>query len=232
MDITVSEFSLLGGLLLGLASSLHCAGMCGGIASGLVFMFRPEDRLTRARVLLVSQFGRITSYMIAGGVLGYAGAELYGLFDQSLAYSVLQWAAAVTLIGIGLSVAGILPPLSGLDRLAAPIMARLMPRGSARPSSSAPFLAGMVWGLVPCAMVYGALFTAMLTGSATGGVLMMAGFGLGTLPAVTVSAFGVTSLTRINTRGLARMSIGLAIAGLGLGSVLLNTYMPQALCII
>ena len=35
----ISELSLLSGVALGLASALHCAAMCGGIASGVVFFF-------------------------------------------------------------------------------------------------------------------------------------------------------------------------------------------------
>lgn len=199
-------------------------------------MFRPSDTKARASILLLSQAGRITSYMVAGGILGFAGAELYGLFDQSLAYSVLQWAAAVTLIGIGLSVAGLLPPLSGLDRLVSPLMGHLMritpDASNSRMPVLTPYLSGLIWGLIPCAMVYAALFTAMLTGSAQGGLIMMAGFGMGTIPAVLVSALGITSLSQINAHGAVRTAIGLSIAGLGIGSVVINTYMPQVLCLI
>ncbi len=39
----INEFSLTGGVLMGLASALHCAAMCGGIASGVVFLFDPKS---------------------------------------------------------------------------------------------------------------------------------------------------------------------------------------------
>jgi sulfite exporter TauE/SafE len=122
---------------------------------------------------------------------------------------------------IGLSVAGLLPALSALDRRVAGMSAALsstLARFRRFPVLG-PFGAGLGWGTVPCPMVYAALFTAMLTGSAAGGATLMAGFGLGTLPAVTLTAFGVTTLARVETKALARSAIGLAIAVLGFSTV-------------
>jgi sulfite exporter TauE/SafE len=78
---------------------------------------------------------------------------------------------------------------------------------------------GFAWGLMPCAMVYGALFTAMLTGSAVGGATVMAGFGAGTLPALTATALGIRSLVRANMRREMRAPVGLAIATFGFMTV-------------
>jgi sulfite exporter TauE/SafE len=68
-------------------------------------------------------------------------------------------------------------------------------------------------------MVYAALFTATLTGSALGGGTLMLGFGLGTLPAVTATAFGITTLARVEARAVARGVIGVAIAVLGFSTL-------------
>jgi uncharacterized protein len=214
-------FGLAGGVLLGLASSLHCAVMCGGIASGVVFLFDPQRPGERLRVLMTAQAGRILAYVIAGAILGAAGATVYLAFDRAAAYRLLQWAGAVTLMWIGLSVAGLLPSLAQLDRPVAALSARvggLMSRLRRFPVAG-PFAAGLGWGTIPCPMVFAALFTAMLAGSAGAGATLMAGFGLGTLPAVTATAFGITTLARIEARGLARGIIGLAIAILGFSTV-------------
>jgi uncharacterized protein len=217
----INEYGLLGGVLLGLASSLHCAAMCGGIASGVVFLFDPRRPAERVRVLMSAQAGRILAYVIAGAILGTAGAAIYVGFDRAAAYRLLQWAGAVTLMWIGLSVAGLLPPLSLLDRRVAALSARIsgLLSGFRRFPVAGPFAAGLGWGTIPCPMVYAALFTAMLTGSAAGGATLMAGFGLGTLPAVTATALGITTLARIEAKGLARGLIGLAIAVLGFSTV-------------
>jgi hypothetical protein len=220
----VSEFSFLGGLLMGLASSLHCAGMCGSIASSMLFLIDPKGSpRSRAATLMTAQMGRITAYVTAGAVLGAFGSGLYGLFDQQVAYRVLQWAAGVTLVWIGLSVAGLLPPLAVLDRLMAPVARRLVmvPAGGGA-GFAAPATLGLVWGFLPCAMVYGALFTAMLTASAGGGAILMLGFGLGTLPAVTATALGLTGLTAWARGPSTKLAVGLAIAGLGVLGIVLS----------
>lgn len=216
-----NEFTLMGGILLGLASSLHCAAMCGGIASGVVFLFHPQDTRARVRVLFSAQAGRIAAYGVAGALLGAFGAGLYGAFDHAAAYRLLQWAGAATLMWIGLSVAGLLPSLAGLDRPVAAFSQAVSARLNRFRSYTVtgPIAAGLAWGTVPCPMVYAALFTATLTGSALGGGTLMLGFGLGTLPAVTATAFGITTLARVEARAVARGVIGVAIAVLGFSTL-------------
>lgn len=221
----ISEFSLLGGVLLGLASSLHCIGMCGPIASSLLFIQAPNSSIRgRAEVLLLAQTGRIFGYCVAGLVLGALGSGLYGLFDREFAYRVLQWSAAASLGWIGLSVAGLLPPLSLIDRLLTPISRAILAKKVApyAPTTLAALISGLVWGFLPCGMVYAALFTAMLTGSGSGGLLLMAGFGLGTLPSVTITALGLTTIPTFFPAERARVLIGLSIASTGTLGLLLS----------
>lgn len=219
--MAVSEFSFLGGMVLGFASTLHCAGMCGGIATSLTLMFGPKTAAERARVLTLAQAGRVTSYMLAGAALGYAGAELYGGFDRAGAFRLLQWFGAVVLIWLGLTFAGLLPMPAPVDRAVARISAGLAGAlAPLRSSSAGPYVVGLTWGVIPCPMVYAALFTAMLTGSATGGVIFMAGFGLATVIPVFLTAFGVTTLASMEARGRARVAIGLAIALFGASTII------------
>lgn len=227
-----SGISLISGFLLGLASTLHCAGMCGGIATGLVVMFQPSTGAGRLRVLMLAQAGRITGYMIAGGILGFAGAGIYGAFDRAELFRLLQWAAALALVWIGLTMAGLLPMPSVVDRVVGRVsgtLARVM--APLRRSAAGPYVAGLTWGVIPCPMVYGALFTALLTGSALGGVSMMAAFGLGTLPGVTLSALGLSSLARCDGNRLLRAGIGLAIAAFGILTVIPGSPINGVLCV-
>lgn len=226
------DLSFLGGLLLGLASSLHCAGMCGGIASGLLLAFEPGRGVgARARVLLVAQAGRITAYVAAGGFLGVVGSAFYGAFDHGAAHLVLRWAASVALGWIGLSLLGLAPPLTAVDRLAALLARWLRGVPGAGPATARPFFSGLAWGLLPCGMVYGALFYAMLAGSGGGGALVMAGFGLGTLPAVTATAFGVASLRQSARAPRLRALAGTGLLILATVSALLPEAAWQALCL-
>ncbi|MFN8829417.1 MAG: sulfite exporter TauE/SafE family protein [Labrys sp. (in: a-proteobacteria)] len=214
----VSPLSFLAALLMGFASSLHCAGMCGGIASTLTLLIAPDGTLrARSTVLVETQAGRILSYVLAGTLVGTFGSAVYGILDREAAYTLLRTGAALTLMWIGLSIAGVLPPLSVMDRFTRPLtnrIARLRASNKAvGPLSS--LAAGAAWGFMPCAMVYGALLTAALTGSAAGGATFMLGFGLGTVPAVLAAGLGITSLTKLARGARTRIAVGLTITALG-----------------
>ena len=136
-----------------------------------------------ATTLLINA-GRISGYVVAGMIVGAAGSGIFGAFDHSTSHAVLRWAAAVALGWIGLSMLEIVPLPAMLYRVASHV-SRFMDtvaRAARLPASMGLFLSGTVWGFLPCAMVYAALFYAMLSGSGLGGAVVMAGFGLGTLP--------------------------------------------------
>jgi len=221
----VSPVTLAAGMLMGFASSLHCAGMCGSIGSALMMTTQPTaDQATRARMLLLTQVGRVCAYAVAGGILGAFGSALAGAFDQTAAYRMLQWASAVTLGWIGLSTAGLVPSLAAFDRLAAPVGTAVMTMTSRHPGLGvgAPLAVGIAWGFMPCAMVYGALFTAMLTGTGAGGATMMLGFGLGTIPAVMAGAMGVSALRDLGRKPKLALAVGLAITAFAVLSVVIG----------
>jgi sulfite exporter TauE/SafE len=199
--------------------------MCGSIGSALMLTVHPDgDMNQRARTLFITQIGRVVAYAVAGGILGAFGSSLAGAFDQTAAYRVLQWASAVTLGWIGLSTAGIIPSLVAFDRLAAPIGSAMMTFTARHPGFGlgAPMAVGVIWGFMPCAMVYGALFTAMLTGTGFGGASLMLGFGLGTLPAVMASSMGVASLKSFARSPAASLAVGLAITAFAVASVVIG----------
>ena len=227
----LTQLSLAGGLLAGFASSLHCAGMCGGIASGLMLTLSPDgDTAARARIILLAQLGRVAAYVLAGAIVGLIGSSVYFSFDRTLAHALLRWAGAVTLVYIGLSVAGWAPSLAGMDRLGTRVVSMLRaPLGGAFQTAS-PVLAGFLWGFLPCGMVYAALFYAMLSGSAGGGATIMAGFGLGTVPAVVGAAFGAQMLMRLSQRPGLRRGVGLVIIALGIASAAIPWRAVAAFC--
>jgi sulfite exporter TauE/SafE len=218
------------GFAVGLASSLHCAGMCGGIGASIAFLAPDGGAAARLRVLAEAQAGRVAAYVAAGMVVGAFGSAVYGAFDLAAAHAMLRWAAAATLGWVGLTVAGLAPSLApaGLSRAVGrgwtPVQRALASRGV-----PLPLLSGLLWGLMPCAMVYAALFLAMVAGSASAGAATMLGFGLGTVPAVTLAALGATQLPRLARDPAARRAAGLAIAALG-GASLVAWPAIAALC--
>ena len=211
----------IAGLLLGISSSLHCFGMCSGIAASLHFA-AGLDRTQPARGLLAATLlinsGRIAGYVTAGAIVGGAGSGIFGAFDHSISHAVLRWAAAASLGWIGLSMLEIAPLPTALYRVAS-IVSRAMDavaHAARLPTAAGLFASGAVWGFLPCAMVYAALFYAMLSGSWLGGALAMSGFGVGTLPAVVGAGLGLPLLRRRATSVWLRSTVGVAIIVAGI----------------
>jgi uncharacterized protein len=182
-------------LALGLASGVHCLGMCGGIVSA--FSLREVIPIHAARPSLAAfNAGRIVTYAAMGSVAGSVGAAL----DAQVALYVI---ANIALILAGLHLVG-LGPLSRLEAFAAPGWQRLRPLA---PRNG--FLAGLIWGLLPCGLVYGALAAAAFAGTPAGGALAMLAFGLGTLPFLIAAGFAAS---RLRGRAVRAAAGGLVLA--------------------
>lgn len=224
--------ALIGGLLLGLAGSFHCALMCGGIASGSLFMVQPKTAAERIAMQLRLNGGRIAVYTLAGGIFAGTAGLTIGPGATAGTYKVLQWASAAVLMWVGLALAGVLPRLALPERLGSLSMATHRMLAPVRvPPSLTPVAMGMAWGMTPCPMAYAALFSAMMTGSIAGGMAWMAGFGLGTLPGVLGAAFGISQLSRLRTSRGAEVAAGLAVAAFGLFSATASWPAIAAFCL-
>ena len=222
----------INGLALGLASTLHCAGMCGAISSSLSLCMPPAHPQRPGPAFLMIHAGRVTAYALAGVLVAAAGAPAIAWLDREIAFRVLQWAGAIALMWIGLATAGLMPSFALIDRYMLAVsdrVARLTPALGSR--ASGPFFAGLAWGLMPCAMVYGALFTAMLSGSPVAGGIVMLAFGAGTLPGLLATTYGIHTLRRLSGRPLGREVAGLAIALLGFLSVFIVSPDARNLCL-
>jgi hypothetical protein len=226
---------LIAGLLLGLSSSLHCFAMCSGIAASLCLAAtsnnaRPGRDLFIATLLI--QSGRISGYMIAGAIVGGVGSSIFGSLDRSVMNTVLRWGAAVSLGWIGFSMICAQPLPRLFYRIASFVADLLNAIGNAvrLPRGGALFLSGAVWGFLPCAMVYAALFYAMLSASWLGGAVAMLGFGLGTLPPLVGASVGVPLLRRRAVSAWLRTVAGLAIMMIGVISIVISPAMIADWC--
>jgi sulfite exporter TauE/SafE len=183
-----SAISLAGGVALGLASSLHCIGMCGGISVLFGYSGTGCDTAAASREQALLHGGRIASYTALGALAGGLGNAALSGVDPGSGHALLRWAAALSLGWIGLVTAGLAP--------APAFLAHASPgRGMMSfmlhlPLPARRIAGGLAWGLLPCGMVYGALIFAMFAGTARGGALVMLGFGLGTLPALIAAGLG------------------------------------------
>lgn len=167
---------------LALLGGLHCAGMCGGFV-GAIHVHRPKD-VPAARLAAGYHAGRITSYTLAGALVGTLGGALYAADVLPLqiallvAGSLMLLAIGATLFGRGAWLKRLEPLGLGIWRAIGPLAKRVYP-----PRSGAQALAaGLAWGWIPCGMVYAALPLALVAGGPWQGALVMLAFGLGTLP--------------------------------------------------
>ena len=229
------EVTLLSVFLVGLLGGLHCAGMCGGIVSVMaasasrstaparrVIPIRADRAATPPGILLGYNLGRILTYSAAGALAGAVGSA------ATLAHAVLpvqQTAfvlANLLLIGMGLYLTGALRSVAvlevagqGLWRTIRPLAARLLAVNGFRQALAA----GLVWGLVPCGMVYGVLIAALLSGSAADGALLMLAFGAGTLPNLLLLGWSAGAARRwLGHRGV-RIAAGVLVIGFGLAGL-------------
>jgi len=220
-------------LAAGLASGLHCVGMCGGIVAAFdASVANPHSNRVipiRAKTdwhrRLAFNLGRITTYAAAGAAAGLLGGAAYAA-GALPAQTVLYAAANIMLVLMGLYLAGAGRLLARLEALGAPLWRRLQPLAARLLPARTPaqaYAAGLVWGWLPCGMVYAALAGAMFAGSAARGALAMVAFGLGTLAFLLAAGWLAARLRawRVAVGGvlLGFGSYGLAHAG-GLGEAI------------
>jgi uncharacterized protein len=227
----------IGGALMGLAGSLHCAGVCGGIASSLLMAKAVPDATPaeRTATLFKIQIGRALSYTLCGGLAGGGGAAFAGLIHLAGIQPMTRIAAACALVWTGCSVAGLAPSFTIMDRILASTFNSWPVAVTRRFRNPPPLVLGILWGFAPCGMVYAALLNAILSSSVAAGAGFMAGFGLATIPAVASIAFGVTAIAgvgaRSQQRGKLRVGVGAAIVTLGLASLAEPAASLSALCL-
>ncbi len=204
---------LVAAFVFGLLGGAHCIGMCGGIMSALTFAVPPSMRSPNrlAGLLLGYNLGRITSYMIAGGLVALLG-NLVAITPT--ARLVLQALAAVMLILMALYIAGWWKGLLRVEALGRHLWRRLEPLGRKLiPVVEFPqaMALGAVWGWLPCGLVYSMLAWSLAIADPLMGIALMGAFGLGTLPALLVTGLAARQLSALirhpGTRSLAAITI-------------------------
>lgn len=214
--------SYLVAFAMGLASSMHCVGMCGSIIGTLSLSLSPEIRhkkLLFFPFVFNYNFGRITSYAIAGMLGGMIEALITMPMGEMHGHRLLQLFSAIIMASAGFYIAGWFPRFAYVEKLGVHFWKKIEPYGRKLipvKNLTQAYLFGMVWGWLPCGLVYAALALAITTGNIVQSALTMLSFGLGTLPAV----MGVGIMTSVFTK-LARMrrfkqAIGLFMIALAL----------------
>ena len=178
-------------LIFGLISSLHCIGMCGPIA-----MMLPVDHTNptkKAMQIILYHLGRLTSY----GILGL----LFGLLGRGFFMAGIQQQLSIA-VGVGMILLAIVPERvlarynfsKPVYRLISKIKSSLGQQFK-RKTPDALFTIGLFNGLLPCGLVYAALFGAIAMQNVTFGVAYMVLYGLGTVPMMSAVVYASSLLS-------------------------------------
>jgi len=219
--------TLTAAFLVGLLGGTHCIGMCGGIVGALSSGLDGRVRDSRWRYLaaqLAYNAGRIGSYTVAGLLVG-AFAGQVGEAGVLEGMPVGRYLAGVIMILFGIYLAGWWQTLLFLEKAGARLWRHLEPLGRrwlpVRHAGEA-FLLGLVWGWLPCGMVYAALAMSLASGSAGGGAATMLAFGLGTLPTLLTVGLVYNALRRFLQDPRVRIIAGVLVIALGCMLLFLN----------
>jgi len=181
------SLSIFNAFIVGLFSTIHCLGMCGGIIGTLTMSLPAQVRNTPLRLLsytAIFNLGRLISYALAGAIAGGFGQTVMEIISPRYAHLILQVFATLIMVGIGIHLAGWFPRFNMIEKIGTPLWKKLEPVGHKllpvrRPAQA--FLFGLIWGWLPCGLVYAALIWSTSSGDAIHGALFMLAFGAGTL---------------------------------------------------
>jgi sulfite exporter TauE/SafE len=195
--------------------------MCGGIVSALSLQM-PGAAGSSApawSIHLAYNLGRIASYAIAGALIGALGS-LGLLLNNWLPVQLgLYVAANLMMVALGLYLTGLTQTLAFTERAGQSLWRRVQPatkrflpvRGVAQ-----AFPLGMLWGWLPCGLVYSVLTMTLVSGSAARGAATMLAFGLGTLPNLMLAGLLLARFRNVVQGRAVRLVSGLIVLGFGI----------------
>lgn len=202
---------LFSALFFGLISSLHCIGMCGPIA-----MMLPVDHKNptkKAMQILTYHLGRLTAYGLLGLAFGLLGKGLFiAGFQQNISIAV----------GVLMIIIAIVPEkVFAQYNFSKPIYKVISTIKSSlgnqfkRKTFDALFSIGFLNGLLPCGLVYAALFGAIAMQNEVLGVAYMLLYGIGTIPLMSVVVYA-SGFMSIPLRSKLQRIIPIITIGIGI----------------
>lgn len=209
------NLDLLSAFAIGLLGSGHCIVMCGGISSMLTTAI---DQNGSKKYLQVTGYhlGRILSYSLFGAIVGFTGSMAIRGFGLPL--DALQIVAGIFLILLGLYIGQWFKGLSKIEavgkhlwRFLSPYTKKLIPVRNTRQALTL----GVLWGWLPCGLIYSTLSWSLASGSTVNGALIMLFFGLGTLPAMMTTSLGILNIKPLLVNNIFRNAVALLLISYG-----------------
>jgi len=239
------SLDLFSAFIIGLLGSGHCLVMCGGITTMLTSAInQPKSsnsslgdiaikevganeisqsscspKVNQLSLILFYHVGRIASYCIIGAIVGFTGSIAARNIGMPIAG--LRLFAAIFLILLGLYIGQWLLWLNRIEALGkglwgylSPLSKHVIPVNNAKKS----FGLGVLWGWLPCGLVYSTLTWALASGSSLTGAAIMLFFGLGTLPALLTISFGISSIKNLLVKPAFRKIMAISLVCYGIYS--------------
>jgi len=204
--MSIDLLALSAALLSGLLGGVHCAAMCGGIATGFS-LWSPRHGLAASVQL---NAGRVLGYGVAGALAGGLGDGVLRLFEWHALTIATRVAMGWVLVAVALRLLDQKGRLRFLGRPGVylwrwlqPLQRRLLPANT----TGRRLGAGMLWGWMPCGLSATMLATAWLQASALKGALTMVAFGLGTWVVMVPLAWSGARIGRWMQRTGARQGV-------------------------
>ena len=222
------SLTIFNAFVVGLFSTLHCLGMCGGIIGTLTMSLPEAVRNNTLRLLSYTSIfntGRLLSYTLAGAIAGAFGQTVMEAISPRYAHIILQVLATLIMVGIGIHLAGWFPRFNLIEKIGIPLWRKLEPvthRLLPIQKPSHAFLFGLVWGWLPCGLVYAALIWSTSAGDALQGGLFMLAFGTGTLVPVMAAGMLTGWMVKLGQMPNIRPVIGSIIIVLALLSLVIT----------
>ena len=217
--------------LIGLLGASHCISMCGGITGALSMAIPPgPKRQSRLLATLLSyNLGRIFSYGVAGFIMGSFG---WLLAEQATVITMaLRNLAATLLIVMGFYIAGWWKGLVFIEKLGSGLWKIIQP-GSKKvlpvKDLKGALILGLIWGWLPCGLVYSTLIWASMANDPLLSSLHMIAFGLGTLPAILTTGLLAKQVSALIQNTGFRTFSGLLLIAYGLWTLpFIRTFMQS-----
>jgi len=210
-------------LMVGFLGGGHCLSMCGGIVGAFSANIPIHHRASlrfKLPYLLSYNLGRILSYCIAGALIGFS-VQFFAV-KSHIVLQLMHLVAGTMLVLLGLYIGRWFNGITKIERIGqfgwrfiSPLAKRFIP--FKHPLTALPF--GLIWGWLPCGLVYSTLTWAAASASPSAGALIMLGFGLGTLPAMLAMGVFSQQLASLLNHKLFRSIAALVIILYGLNMI-------------
>lgn len=228
--------------VIGLITSVHCIAMCGGINLSVCIPRGAEaggenQKYSIFFPALLYNLGRVISYTVIGGILGFVGFLIGGGSDVGvpvLLQGILKLIAGIFMVIMGINMLGLFPWLRRFQpHLPYGFVSKFH---TSNKNNNSPLIVGLLNGLMPCGPLQAMQIVALASGNPFSGAFSMFLFSLGTVPLMLgfgsfVSVLGKKFTHQVMNVG-AVLVVVLGLAMLSQGGLLSGMIAPNTLFLV